>query len=165
MIHTLTLIVTIEEGLVTSSWRISRALTVVTTMLTWVSLVYLLSALTIFLLNNLPMKIILVYSLVPWMNILLITISIQGQPDWHQRELGEVHRLSLTVNVRQHISSKYAKIEDYRMSDVLPTISKAGAESSKRRQHGCAFFAIWKTQKISTGNAIPSLAENVFRNM
>ena len=62
MIHAVTLIVTIEEGLVTSSWRISRALTVVTTMLTWVSLVYLLSALTILLLNNLPMKIILVYS-------------------------------------------------------------------------------------------------------
>ena len=125
----------------------------------------LVLTLTRLLINPLPMKIILVYSLVPWMNILLITISIQGQPDRHQREQVEVHRLSLTVNVWQHISSKHAKIEDYRMSDVLPTISKAGAESSKRRQHGCAFFAIWKTQKISTGNEIPSLAENFYRNM
>ena len=42
---------------------------------------------------------------------------------------------------------------------TLHTIIKAGAESTKYRQHGCAIFVICKTWMMNNGTAIPSPAE------
>ena len=154
-----------KEGMMISSWRRGWALVVGTGMLMWVSLVSLLLALTMLLHNPLPIKILLLCYSVLWLKIASITIWIHFEPDHHQRELVEAHHLSLSGNVWQHISSKYAKTNDYRMVDALPTISKAGAESDKWIHHGCALFVKWKTHMMRTGTAMPSLAENIFSSM
>ena len=48
------------------------------------------------------------------------------------------------------------------MLDVLTTISKASAEYSNWRQHGCALFVLWKTQNMSTGTEM-QIPEDVFQ--
>ena len=141
-----------------SSWRRSLELTVGTGRLIWVSLVSLLLELTMLLHNPLPMKRLLVCSSVLWLKRVLIKILIHFQPDHHQIELAEAHRLYLSGNVWQHISSKHAKKDDYRMVDTLPTIIKAGAESSKWRQHGYALFVKCKTLQFKVWQRIFSAA-------
>ena len=51
------------------------------------------------------------------------------------------------------------------MVDTPPFISNSGAGSSKWRQCGCDLFSIWNTHMMSTGTAIPSLADNIFSSM
>ena len=48
------------------------------------------------------------------------------------------------------------------MVDTLPIISKSGAKSSKRRQHGCTIFVLCNIRMMITGTKIPSPIENVF---
>ena len=91
----------------------------------------LLLTLTKLIHNPSHMKRLIMHSSMIWLKRRSIMIWIQDQPGRHQRELGEAHRLSLSGNVLQHISSKHAKKEDYIMVDALPTISKSGTEYAK----------------------------------
>ena len=62
MIHAFLLTVTIEEGMMISSWRKIWEITVGNGVLIWVSVVYLFLTLTLLLHNPLPMNQLLVYS-------------------------------------------------------------------------------------------------------
>ena len=92
-------------------------------------------------------------------------IWIQGQPERHFREPIEVYHLSLSGHTQQHISTKHEMNKYYRILYEIPTIHKAGEEYAKQRQHRYALFVMWKTQMTSTGNVMPSPAENVFSGM
>ena len=151
MLHLVTLIVTIEEVVMISSFRRSWALTVGTNMLIWLSLVYLLFKLTMQQHNIWYMNIILMYSSMIFLKKLLIKICIRDQPYFHQQELVEAHCMSLLGHIWQHISSKHAINEDYIMVEVIPTMINSYAESLKWIQHGCALFVIWSIRMIITG--------------
>ena len=74
----------------------------------------------------------------------------------------------MPVPVSKHVAAhlfQTCKKEDYIMVYALPTISKAGAESANEDIYENALFVIRKTQKMSTGTAMPSPAENVFSSM
>ena len=47
------------------------------------------------------------------------------------------------------------------MVETLYTTNKAGAESTKYRQHGYTIFVIWKTWVMNTVTLIPIPAEIV----
>ena len=69
MLNAVPLAVTIEEDVMISGWIKSWSLTVGGNMSILVFLMSLLLKLTIFILNTLPMKILLVYSSVLWLKI------------------------------------------------------------------------------------------------
>ena len=64
-----------------------------------------------------------------------------------------------------HLSSKQARNVEYIMVDSQPTISKAGAESSKWRIHGCAIFFMCETWMMSNGTEMTSSRYDVFRRI